>query len=161
MKIIFAILFLMSSIAFVILGMRAMDSKEVSPTEDSGYTDIPPVSYTPFPDVLPQNGRDIRTLKNATPVGAGMWHFEGTPTNPDAGFSILYNERNNSFAIDLWRQPIAESRKAAGEYFREMLGVTESEACALNVYMGVTESVDGDYTRQNLSFEFCPNAIEL
>jgi len=89
-------------------------------------------------------------------------------TNPPAcragsttGFNIFYDRTSQSFGIALLVEPIGETRHAAEQFLLQTLGVTESQLCALNYYVGTTAQVNALYDDRNLGFSFCPGATKL
>lgn len=88
-------------------------------------------------------------------VGADMYLLAGDEQSPSRNFSILYNESNGSFAISLDQPPFEPGRTAASEALRELLGITQGEACLLNVYVGVTSDQDMALAGKNLGLSYC------
>lgn len=137
---------------------------------------IKPLIIAPFPEstggtlegkiiVTTQTGpviiADPKRISNMNDLGSGLYQMEGTHTDSEAGFSIAYLETEKSFAVDIWKQPLNEYRKQAGQYLIALLKISEEEACKLNVYVGTTYDVDPTLSGKNLGLSFCPDAIPL
>lgn len=161
MKVFFALLILATALLVAIMFGR--NSGEVDIPADDQTVDISDTTpFTPFPEV-PDNEikSTFEKLPHVQSVGSNLWHIEGTETDKNAGFGIFYNEMNNSYAIDVWKEPLGDTRERASRYFLSITKMSETEACAQNVYVGVVEDISPELTRKNLGLSFCPGAISI
>ncbi len=71
-------------------------------------------------------------------------------------YSIVYNVGDSSFVIALTLVPgsLQAARDAAESVFLQKLGISENDACKLNVNEGVTEK-GSPYYGQSLGLSFC------
>ncbi|MFM2423658.1 MAG: hypothetical protein RLZZ70_43 [Candidatus Parcubacteria bacterium] len=126
-------------------------------------TSIVSIETIPKTTALPAGNKvtDITLLPEIIDLGEGMYSLNGTRSNPEAGFSLLYNKANNSYAIAILSKPIPENRIAASRYFLELLQTDEDTACSLNVYLGTVIDIDPAYTGTNLGLSFCPGSVQF
>ncbi len=135
--------------------------------KNSGYTDLEdlgtverPESEDPYTTLIPTDAGvieifDIRTLPEVTKPGEGFYHLRGEVGDPDAPFSLLYSEIDNSFSIAIENEPIALNHELASRYFSQLLQISDVDACKLNVYIGVPYSVNPDYQGRRFDLTFC------
>lgn len=76
-------------------------------------------------------------------------------------FTVYYNSAQQSFTIELTKEPIGQARLAMQQFMLKTLGITEQQMCNLNYLVGVTEYVNPLFAGKNLGFSFCPGATEL
>ncbi len=76
-------------------------------------------------------------------------------------FSVSYNSTYGSFNIGLLREPLGQARLDAEQFMLATLGITQSQMCSLNYYVGTTFDVNAAYSTKNLGFSFCPGATAL
>lgn len=74
------------------------------------------------------------------------------------GYNITYYAPDSSFNIGIWKQPVATIRAEAEAAFLTELGVSKTDACKLNVVIGVSYAVDHNYGSQNLGLSFCASS---
>ena len=72
-------------------------------------------------------------------------------------YSILFNEKNSSFAIQLYTKPVLQTRDAAVNALAIILSIRSSELCGINIYVGTTEDIDPEYAGKNLGLGICNN----
>jgi hypothetical protein len=70
-------------------------------------------------------------------------------------YSIAYNISDSSFVISILATPVDAARAAAETAFLSSLGISEQDACKLNVYEGVPASVSDQYVGKVLPLSFC------
>jgi len=80
---------------------------------------------------------------------------------PADNFSVLYNGEQQTFIIDLTKEPIGQARLDMEKFIVRTLGVSGRALCNLNYRVGVTIYVNPQYTGKNLGFSFCPGATAL
>jgi hypothetical protein len=164
---------LISSIVILLalIGVTALYNHTKSPT-------VTPVVVTPLPtpgtttpisgssiSITTQDGDvtipDIRSLPQVKDVGNNMYHLEGTQSEADAGFALLYSAADNSFSIAIEKTPIKLYRERASLYFIDFLHINKIDACKLRVLVGVTTDMDAQLSGKNLGLSFCPDSIKL
>lgn len=109
-------------------------------------------------------GKIRSALKFAPQAGApGVYAvtvpLEGTPPSVAPEYSIVFFEDRTAFTIVINARPLSETRARAERALLEKLGITEKEACRLNVDLGVIASVDLDMSGRNFGLSFCPNGL--
>lgn len=105
---------------------------------------------------------DPRTFLASTDLGAGMFALTPVDVEHLTTYSVVFSENNNSFAVGLLVEPIAQARRDAELYLQSMLGVEQRELlCLLDVYVGVPYTVNEFYSGQNLGLSFCPGSVQL
>lgn len=105
--------------------------------------------------------RDVRTIAYATSPGEGFYHFEGTVEFPNSGFSILYSEHNDSFAISLYERPLELYHENASKYFLELTELNIEDACKLNVFVSVTYDIDPELAGKDFGLTYCEDGIDI
>jgi hypothetical protein len=89
------------------------------------------------------------------------------PYNPDVpypthAYDVQFNQANSEFVVTLNEEPLGSARRAAETFLRNILGLTDTEFCALNIVVGVPYSVNESLSYyQNLGLSFCPQAYPL
>lgn len=126
----------------------------VIPTQNIGTRPITPSDAT-------IQVTDITKLPEVVAVGDGMYSLNGTRSNPNANFSLLFSEIDNSYSIAILAEPIAGNRIEASKYFLELLQTNEATACSLKVYVGTVAAVNPVLSGQNLGLSFCPDAVQI
>jgi hypothetical protein len=76
-------------------------------------------------------------------------------------YQILNYKIDNSFLITLLLKPLSQSRSDAQAVFIKDLGISQTQACALNVSVKVPNSVDSDFSGNELGMSYCQNAIQI
>lgn len=76
-------------------------------------------------------------------------------------YNLYYNSPEQSFTIELTKEPIGQTRLAMEQFMLATLGISQTEMCSLNYYVGVTLNVNSQFTGKNLGFSFCPGATVL
>lgn len=76
-------------------------------------------------------------------------------------YSIVYNVSDSSFIISILSAPLEAARQAAETAFLNSLGISQKDACALNVYEGVPASVSNKYIGEPFPLSFCGNSTAL
>lgn len=98
---------------------------------------------------------------NFADIGDGVYVSDERQLGSANGYSFTYFADDDSFAIDVSGKPVALYREKASRYLLESLGISESEACKLRVYVGVSYSIDSSLSGKNLGLSFCPDSVEL
>jgi hypothetical protein len=70
-------------------------------------------------------------------------------------YVITYNVPDSSFVISLMSLPLEAARVAAESAFLSKLGISEQDACKLNVYEGVPIGVSDQYPGESFPLSFC------
>jgi hypothetical protein len=76
-------------------------------------------------------------------------------------YTIVYNTSDSGFIISLLSEPLATARADAESGFLQELGISQGDACKLNVDEGVPIDVTSEYAGENLGLSFCPGAASL
>jgi hypothetical protein len=76
-------------------------------------------------------------------------------------YNIEYNVSDSSFVILLLSTPLQTARQAAEAAFLSSLGISQQDACKLNVYEGVPISVSDQYPGENFPLSFCGGPATL
>lgn len=96
------------------------------------------------------------TLPN--PVNADDYYLTGSSTN---GYAIGYRTPAQFFTIALEQEPLGQTRAAAENFLLSALGISQSQLCSLNYYVGTDVHTNSFYAGKNLGFSFCPGATVL
>ncbi|HEX4104173.1 MAG TPA: hypothetical protein VHZ04_01695, partial [Candidatus Paceibacterota bacterium] len=134
----------------------------------TGTGTLPPVA-SPTPLVTPSGSTFvIGTNQGQVPVNNFYENPDYVTTDnqtvvltENATYTIVYNVSDSSFIISLLSTPLPAARTAAESAFLQQLGITESDACKLNVDEGVPISVSDQYPGEDLGLSFCPGAVGL
>lgn len=170
--IILAVVLLVAGIYAVVVFMTPQQSGTQTeptntsfPTSGSANTTVPggTVSMT-----LPTPGGAVLHTKNflaspetkADSVNTGYYYL-GYSASESAPYLIQYIAATNYFNIELLREPLGATRKAAETYLMSALGVSAEELCSLDYTVGTPNSVNSTYAGTNLGFSFCPDAVKL
>ena len=128
-------------------------------------TSIKPISNIetkPVSDTNPNNRvTDITKLPEVLDIGDGMYSLNGTRSNAQANFSLVYSNIDNSYSIAILAEPVDLNRIEASKYFLELLQTDEVTACTLNVYVGTVAAVNENLSGKNLGLSFCPGSMTL
>ncbi len=76
-------------------------------------------------------------------------------------FTIVYFGAEQSFVIGLTKEPLREAREHAERFFLTALGISETQACALNVFVSTDEGTNPFFAGESLGLSFCPGAVTL
>jgi hypothetical protein len=76
-------------------------------------------------------------------------------------YTISYNVADSSFVISLLSTPLEDARQAAESAFLSALGISQQNACKLNVYEGVPISVSDQYPGESFPLSFCGGPTTL
>ena len=149
-----------------------------SNTTPPGSVDVPYIPYGstgssgqntsgPHASVVLRTGETVQVniFKNAEETkedknNPGHYYLAGTNT-VTAPYTILYTEKDQSFNITLFEEPIAATRNQAEQKLLNILGINQEDACYLHYWVGVPYGINPVYAGKNLGFSFCPGATEL
>lgn len=76
-------------------------------------------------------------------------------------YSIAYNVLYSSFVITILAPPLEANREAAEHVFLNALGISEQDACSLDIYEGVPASVSDQDSGRPYALSFCPGAVGM
>jgi|SRR3989338_5452249 len=139
-------------------------------TNTSDTTNVAPSDGTSLQttDTISVGGIQVKDFKAdpntvADKNNTGYYYLDGyqTAKNPRVPYTIFYVDSDQSFTVSLMQEPIADTRKAAEQALLTKLGITQSQACALNYRVYVPYAVNQIYSSKNLGFSFCPGAVQL
>ncbi len=105
--------------------------------------------------------RDVRQRPEATAMGDDLYALTSLAATTSTPFGITFNATDGTFAIGLEAEPLGATRRAAEAYFLSLVGVGESDACLLDVYVGTVARVNEFYAGRNLGFSFCAGSVPL
>jgi len=71
-------------------------------------------------------------------------------------YNITYYTPDSSFNIGILQGPVSVVRPQAEAAFLAALGISQADACKLNVVIAVPYDVDPNYADQNIGLSFCP-----
>ena len=130
-------------------------------------------------NVPARDGSSVRVLdftKRPTTIedtqNPGVFYLAGSPEYclidggcPEAAdidaVTVLYNATNGSFTVALLDEPLSDVRRRAEKFLLAALGISETQLCTLNYYVGTDRGVSESYAGRNLGFSFCPGSTEL
>lgn len=92
------------------------------------------------------------------PSNAGNYYLTGSSTQ---GFAIGYRTPSQFFTIALEKEPLSQTRKDAENFLLSVLGISQSDLCSLNYYIGTDIQTNSLFAGKNLGFSFCPGATVL
>ena len=119
---------------------------------------------TGFTEVSLQSGERIVVsdlTTNSQTFDDETYHLTGIFEASNGIFSLSYYEPDDFFAVTLLSEPLDDARGQAEQAFLSRLGISETEACNLNVYVGVPITVNQYLAGENLGFSFCSDSLEL
>ena len=132
-------------------------------------TNVPSEGY--FPSGTQQENKVLYQkiqsfVKTAKPRGAPGTYLiteypEVSAPSIVSDYSIVYFEDKTTFTITIYKRPLEETRKRAEQDLLQKLGISEKEACNLNVNLGVIASVDEEISGRNFGLSFCPNSTSF
>ncbi len=76
-------------------------------------------------------------------------------------FTIRYAQDSSSFTISLLKEPLGKARLEAEDFLIDRLGISRTQLCSLNYFIGTTYQVNASYSDKHLGFSSCPDAIQL
>jgi hypothetical protein len=137
-------------------------TQESGPTEQS----LPFVGSTAPGTFTPAAKVTLEALLGASStVRLGESDYIIAQTNDDPSgqqeYQILYHAPDRTFTLSLMSEPIGRIRLDAEDELLALLGITETEACALRVNVTVPISVNERYSGKNLGMSFCRGATKL
>ena len=111
-------------------------------------------------------------ITGADPQNPGIYFLAGAPgycltdgTCPGGArentFNITYDAMQQFFTVVLIVEPLGAVRSRAEHFLLNALGITETQLCTLNYYVGTVSALNDLYAGRNLGFSFCPNATVL
>lgn len=132
----------------------------------TGDTPVQPNNSQSHVTVKNKNNEDVkvldfRLLEESTVVGESFYHIDGGSNDISLPYSILYNDVDYSYTISLEAKPLSTVRERASADFLKMLDISAEEACTLNVYVGVTYSIDPALSGGNLGLSYCKDSVSL
>lgn len=83
------------------------------------------------------------------------------PEGAGRGFDISFDSEASLFTVTLLKEPLGELRREAEQQLKGILGITETQMCALNYSVGTLGFVSETYGGRELGFSFCPGAVPL
>jgi hypothetical protein len=143
----------------------SVESTTFPPSNGSGLNSDPN-SQSDTIEITVDNG-EVVTIDNiikkseAVSIGESMYSISGESYIEPKQYSLVFNQENNSFAISLDSVPLDVARQQASDDILTLLNISITEACSLNMYVGVSFALDRVFSGQNLGLSYCPDAITL
>ncbi len=81
--------------------------------------------------------------------------------NTSASYKLVYFFKDQSFLITLLSPPLGQARNLAENDLLKQLGISQQQACQLNVSVRVPGDVDGAYSGKELGLSFCAGSTQL
>lgn len=146
--VVFAIIITVFTLIFLVFLRTTSVSPTPPPSPTPTRTTIPIPTY-PTTDTIQSSGVKI---KNPF-VGAKEFTTQGDAlTDKTDTYSIVYLRQFDEFIITVDAEPFESNRLAAELNFIERLGVTQQDACRLNVSISPPKKEDSLTPRYKLSF---------
>lgn len=173
--IISTIFLIISVVLFTISQFRMRNVQNMSPVPQAEPGPLGGVNNQPqgalfSPEAINLQNKIQEDIKNGTvPVKPSVLPTAKVVDTYPPGLSIsqvpdyqtVYIPETNEFHILLFLFPLADTRVRAQQYFLQKLGVTEQEACMLQVVVAVTPDVSESLAGKNLGLSFCPESTDL
>lgn len=119
---------------------------------------VPVTAFTEGASSVPISADPSDVQYDLTPYGE---YVPGQPY-PVHEFDVQYNRTTSEFIVTLNQEPLGHARVAAEAFLRNILGVTDSTLCALNVTISVPYTLNPTFAAyQNLGPSTCPGAVKL
>lgn len=100
-------------------------------------------------------------INNIYKVGGEVFE-EGVTFKENPDYYISFSESDHSFSIAIVNpDDLRGSREKAEKEFIITLGITEKEACELDVKLGVPYSADVRLAEKNYGLSFCPDGKDF
>jgi len=93
---------------------------------------------------------NFKTVPGVTSVGLDMYHLDS-----QEGYQIIFNDSNDSFAINISKKPVLNTRDVAVSRLSEILAVTVQDLCFLNIYISTTVEFSTEYGGKNIGISQC------
>lgn len=158
---------MISIIALLILLLILLLAKtsQRAPSVPSRPTPLPTFikrpTFTPVP-VISKPAVDMEKI-TISEVEMDNFYKKGEKINPQNdiliekkdNFQIVYLSQFNKFLISILSSPFETARKEAEVEFLTTLGITEEEACLLNVSITTPFFANPDYAGKDFPLSFC------
>jgi len=95
---------------------------------------------------------NFKNIEKVLSVGAGMYTLD-----PGLGYQIIFNENNSSFAVNITKKPVLNTRDQAVFALADALDVPVTDLCLLNIYVSTTYDFDPATSGTNLGIDICVN----
>lgn len=125
---------------------------------------IPTITTTPIPTVIPFDKPTAPTLQVN---GVSVRNFYNTSNAMNANGDVSFEKNNQfelvylapfeEFIIDVRGSPFATTRMQAEQAFLKKLGITQEDACKLNVSLGTPAYINPQEAGRRYELSFCEN----
>ena len=168
------VLLLIGAATFVVLQSRVSPLDENSQLvedvkiEQSTVYNPSTSTYTPEQEALQVQVKEkiqnnvIQTEYSPTPGSLILDRYPkevADAKNPD--YDTLFYPESNTFDIMLFTFPLEETRKRAGKYLAEKIGVSESDLCQFKIIVNVSPSTSSFLSGKNLGLSGCAGSVDL
>ena len=104
---------------------------------------------------------DFKSLPRVEGFGDGFFHLDAKGGNDIPEYSILYSQRDGSLTASLNSLPLSRARESLSNDILSILGITQEQACGLNIFVTVPYDVNKTLSGTNLGLSYCPGNISL
>jgi len=159
------LLVILAATAVYYLMTNQSDQSNISDDQSEFIGDVSPGNTTISPIDLDESdepselqtsyGRPLstvnfKTVTGVTSVGLDMYHLDS-----QQGYQIIFNDSNDSFAINISKKPILDTRDVAVSKLSEILAVPVQDLCFLNIYISTTVEFSAEYGGKNIGIRQC------
>jgi hypothetical protein len=152
----------------------AANTKKQTPVEQSNTT-FPKEENAPAPETVPQPTqsaqkildnnflqKDNITEDTSNPGSFYLGNtFQKNETGSLSNYVVTYSQDTQFFNVTLLAEPLRDSRLAAEQYLRSLLGLSDADMCALHYTVSAPQYVSQQYSGNDLKFSFCPGSTSL
>jgi|GEM_PF-5110815 len=149
---IFAALFTDNSLTVV---DTVSDSVDTNQSGNAIVTPFDPSTESEKVELQTLYGQTLQT--NNFKKQSGVWSAGANAYHLDSGvgYQVLFNDNNDSFAINISQRPVLETRDRAVEALAAGLNISVADLCLLNIYISTTFDFDPNYANKNLGVPGC------
>jgi hypothetical protein len=135
-----------------------MSNTGVAQRDNTGVTELPTL----------QGGNDtVETrdfLLDADVVdwdGAGTYVLGAGQIDQKNAYQLFYFEADKSINVVLLTEPFGDIRKVAESQLLTRLGISEKDACSMDIRVSVPSFASESLSGRNLGLSFCPGSVQL
>ncbi|MCU0678423.1 MAG: hypothetical protein MUF19_02440 [Candidatus Pacebacteria bacterium] len=140
-----------------IVNSLGMSNTGVAQRDNVGVTELPTL----------QGGDTVKArdfLSDADVVdwdGAGTYVLGAGQIDQKNAYQLFYFEADKSINVVLLTEPFGNIRKVAESQLLERLGVSEKDACSMDIRVSVPGFASESLSGRDLGLSFCPGSLEL
>jgi len=160
-KFFFGIIFTIIIVLIILIALKfyfEQKSPSQTNTGNSQQTNPPEINTEDNKLIIPTSQGDVK-INNIyrNPVSS----FDGVSFKETSDYQLLYFPETKTFNITILNPDIQKARDEAEKNFLETLGISEEDACKLNVNLQVFFQASEKAAGQNFGLSFCPNGKPL